>query len=318
MLTKLKFPTLSYKYGEEEEFIFCVKGKPFPCLVSPKLPPSTETLLDYAMVRELGLKMKNLQCKRFSYANYNMRVLGTVITTVQCIQDGEMCGTTTIKADVVQDLAKNLDVECVAGQKMTVQLRGNSCTPSGALSPRASPKPKSSPKAKPSPPPPTTPQRSPSPPTPKRSPPGFPLSPQHSPPRSAAKANQFSVSPYTLNIRKLTGMFGDADLQPDTKTELETLYDADMAGDYDIDAVTGDMMFYREDGRYYYQGHGRDKCARVNCVSNKKPDIPNNCGFNTSQWYYPDGYKSCGDKCSGAFCRCIRERGRYKDLKYSI
>ena len=129
---KLKFPTLSYKYDEEEEYIFCVKGRPFPVLVSDKLPSTQETLLDYDMVRELGLKMKELQCRRFSYAGYHMRVFGTVTTTVQCVQDGEMCGTTTVRADVIQNLAKNLNVECIASQRLSSQLRGKSCTSSGA------------------------------------------------------------------------------------------------------------------------------------------------------------------------------------------
>ena len=87
MLTKLKYPTMSYNYDDKEELIFCVKGKPFPCLVSDKLPTPMSTLLDYDMVHKLGLKMADLQCKRYSYAGHKMRVLGTVYTSVQCIMD---------------------------------------------------------------------------------------------------------------------------------------------------------------------------------------------------------------------------------------
>ena len=112
-------------------------------------------------------------------------------------------------------------------------------------------------------------------------------------------------------------MFADADLQPDYDTELDALYVHDMKGDHDIDPETGDMIFYRKDGRYYEQGHGRNKCSRVKCCAQKRPDTPYNCGFNSVLWKYPEGYQPCGDQCSGAFCRCIRERGKYKELQYS-
>ena len=112
-------------------------------------------------------------------------------------------------------------------------------------------------------------------------------------------------------------MFADADLHSDPDTELDTLIDLDQAGEYDFDEKTGDFTFYTESGYYYEQGHGRDKCSRVKCCTKTRPDTPFNCGFKGGQWHYPDGFKSCGDKCAGAFCRCIRNRGRYKDLKLS-
>ena len=72
-------PTMSYKYGnDEKEFVFCVKGRPFPCLVSPHLPTPTASLLDYNLVRDLGLKMTDLQCQKFSFSSFKMRILGKV------------------------------------------------------------------------------------------------------------------------------------------------------------------------------------------------------------------------------------------------
>ena len=268
MISKIKFPTLSYHYDDgEEEFIFCVKGKPFPCLVSTNLPTPTSTLVDFGMVRELNLKMSNLQCKRFMFAGHKLRILGTVAMKVQCIMDGSVCGTTHIKADVVQDLSRYLDTECLAGQKMRAQLRGNNtCTQSGALEPSSSPKPTPPPRTQPPSPPsspraPTPPPTQPKPPSPTtpRYPPGFPSTPPRRGPPDAAN----TVSPYTTNVRRLQGMFADADIQPDYDTELDALYVHDMKGDHDIDPETGDIIFYRKDGRYYEQGHGRNKCSRV-------------------------------------------------------
>ena len=83
---------MCYTYGnEEKEYVFCVKGRPFPCLVSPYLPTPTASLLDYDLVRSLGLKMTDLQCQKFSYAGYKMRILGKISTSVQCIHDVFTC-----------------------------------------------------------------------------------------------------------------------------------------------------------------------------------------------------------------------------------
>ena len=56
-------PTLNYQYANnEDEYVFCMKGQPFPCLVSPHLPTPTSSLVDYGLVRDVGLKMSDLQC----------------------------------------------------------------------------------------------------------------------------------------------------------------------------------------------------------------------------------------------------------------
>ena len=86
-----------------------------------------------------------------------------------------MCGTVKMKANVVEDLAKYLDVQCVAGQRLAAQLRSkNNCTPSGAQSPPRAP-------PKPSPSPSTTPPRTTPPPKTLSSSPSSSPSPRHSP-----------------------------------------------------------------------------------------------------------------------------------------
>ena len=121
-------PTLNYKYSNnEEEYIFCVKGRPFPCLVSPHLPTPTSSLVDYGLVRDVGLKMSDLQCAKFSFGGQKMRILGRVSITVQCIHGGVSSGTFHIKGNVVLDLAKKFDTECIAGTKMkSLLMRGTS------------------------------------------------------------------------------------------------------------------------------------------------------------------------------------------------
>ena len=58
----IPMPTLCNNYAnEDQEFVFCTKGRPFGCLVSPHLPTPTATLIDYNLVRDVGMKMSDLQ-----------------------------------------------------------------------------------------------------------------------------------------------------------------------------------------------------------------------------------------------------------------
>ena len=130
------FPTLCNEYAnEEKEYIFCIKGRPFGCLVSPHIPTPTSTLVDYNLVRDIGMKMTDLQYTKFSFCGQKLRILGKISFTVQTIHDGLASGSFHLKANVILDLSKNLDVESVAGVKLSKQLEGNgsNCTYSGAF-----------------------------------------------------------------------------------------------------------------------------------------------------------------------------------------
>ena len=43
-----------------------MQGSTFAVLVSPSLQTPTSSLLDYDLVRSLGLKLTNLQCRKYS------------------------------------------------------------------------------------------------------------------------------------------------------------------------------------------------------------------------------------------------------------
>ena len=308
---------MCYQYGNDErEYVFCVKGRPFPCLVSPYLPTPTATLLDYDLVRSLGLKMTDLQCQKFSYSGFKMRILGKISFTAQCIHDGVSNGTFHIKANVILDLAKNLDSECVAGTKMAAQLRGEKVSP--AATPRS---PSTSPRGAPSPAPSVpaaVPPRTPPPrkypswmKTPPRSPPGFP-SPLYaaSPGIPSIPVLQVSttgreMSPRSANISALAAAFNDADLKADENLQIwaiKDIEDGEMEHDND-----GNLNYFLDNGYFYQVGHGRALCSRIKCESRNQyaeKDYPNNCGFHP-QWRLPDNFTPCDDDCLGGLCPCL-------------
>ena len=110
--------TTTYSYEKEKEFLFSCKGRPFTSLVSQELSAPTSTLIDYELVRDLKIKMTDLQCKKFTFAGFKMRILGQICTAVQCVKDGFVAGSFQFTAHVVLDLAKNFDTFSVAGKKL--------------------------------------------------------------------------------------------------------------------------------------------------------------------------------------------------------
>ena len=101
----------------DREYVFAVKSRPFACLVSPHLPTPTTSLIDFNLVSSLGLKMSDLKCQKLFFGGHKMRILGKVSLTVQTIKDGLSCGTFHIKANVVTDITKNFETDCVVGSK---------------------------------------------------------------------------------------------------------------------------------------------------------------------------------------------------------
>ena len=314
-------PTLCNRYpNQEKEYIFCVKGRPFGCLVSPHLPTPTSSLIDYNLVKDLGLKMSDLQYSKFFFAGNKMRILGKVTMTVQTIHEGIASGNLPFKANVVLNLFKCLDIDAVAGVKLRKRLSGEEseldCTSSGAPSMCSStaPTPASSPSR--SPPPSPTPTLSPTSPASRsspKSPPGFPPSPQHPPPiKKILKRPEINVSLTTIpnpraltaNLHALQDTFCNADIMPSSNMELRALHEADPGGKVQLGSG-GALTFITMGGLTYERGHGRNRCS-AQCQAMSRDELPNNCGYHR-QWLIPFNFKLCSEYCQGAFCGCMNE-----------
>ena len=323
--------TTRYSYGNHDsEYVFTCKGRPFAVLVSDNIPTPTSTLLDFDLVKSLGLKVTDLQCRKFSFAGNKLRILGRVSTAVQCLDEGKVSGNYHIKGFVVSDLNTLLDTHCVASLRMRQQMATketiiipdddeDNCTYSGAFPPAAvsrSPPPAAAVKP---PPPARTPPRAPrSPPRAPRSPPGFPPTPQYRSSASAAPhtaaavpvcrvaADGRQMSPRAANIRALGSAFNNADLKTDTDEVTWALEEVESEGDIEDDGY--DFTLQLRNGLKYNYGHGRNRCSFVKCTD---PDqfavqgFPSNCAFNKA-WWFPDKFKPCGDQCEGAWCFCLR------------
>ena len=108
----------------DREFVVACKGRPFAILTSPTFPTPAATLVDYNLVRDLKLRISDLQCAKFSYGGQKLRILGKVSSSVQCILDGRPAGNLYFKATVVQDLFSTFDTHSIAGKKLSEKLTG--------------------------------------------------------------------------------------------------------------------------------------------------------------------------------------------------
>ena len=108
----------------DREFVVACKGRPFAILTSPTFPTPAATLVDYNLVRDLKLRISDLQCAKFSYGGQKLRILGKVSSSVQCILDGRPAGNIHFKATVIQDLFSTFDTHSIAGQKLSDKLIG--------------------------------------------------------------------------------------------------------------------------------------------------------------------------------------------------
>ena len=84
--------------------MFSCRGRPFTSMISKTVPTPTSTLIDYEVVKDLQIKMTDLQCKRYTFAGFKMQILGQICTAVQCNKDGFVSGTFQLTATVVLDL----------------------------------------------------------------------------------------------------------------------------------------------------------------------------------------------------------------------
>lgn len=113
-----KFITMCYdNYPDMKEFVFSCKGRPFAMLSSQQIPVPTLSLIDFYLVQDLGMKIKDIQCSKFTFAGSKLRILGKVSLTVQCVKDGKLQGNLHIKANVVEDLKKTFDTHSIAKQQ---------------------------------------------------------------------------------------------------------------------------------------------------------------------------------------------------------
>ena len=80
MQPKLNNITMCYNYSNrEKEYVFAYRGRPFAVLDSSNFPTPASSYIDHHLVLELGLKMKDVQCKKISFCGKKAQIVGKSI-----------------------------------------------------------------------------------------------------------------------------------------------------------------------------------------------------------------------------------------------
>ena len=101
-----------------KDFVFQVNKWPFSITCNPLLPTITETFIDLALVKDMKITMKKVDCRNISYGGLSTKLVGSISQTVQVVHNGVPNGTMHLKAKVIRNLTNLYGIDCVAGQKL--------------------------------------------------------------------------------------------------------------------------------------------------------------------------------------------------------
>jgi len=100
------------------DFVFQVNKWPFSITCNPLLPKITESFIDLALVKDMKISMKKVECRNISYGGLQTKLVGSISQTIQVVYDGVASGTMHLKAKVIRNLSNLYGVDCIAGQKL--------------------------------------------------------------------------------------------------------------------------------------------------------------------------------------------------------
>ena len=82
-------------------------------------------MIDLDLVNKMKIPLQKIQVCRMTYLGENLRSVGFIDQTVQCVNNGAVQGTVHLSAKVVRNLYERLNVDCVASIKTYERLVGS-------------------------------------------------------------------------------------------------------------------------------------------------------------------------------------------------
>ena len=106
------------------DFTFVCSKVPFTISCSSELHHGAHNLMDMDLVNQMRIPYKKIKVRRMQYMGENMRSVGHIEQTIQCVVQGVSQGTVHLSATVVRNLYTNFNVDCVASTKTYRRLTG--------------------------------------------------------------------------------------------------------------------------------------------------------------------------------------------------
>ena len=111
------------------DYTFVCSKIPFAVSCSSDLPHQEHNLMDLDLVIKMKIPLKNIKVSRMNLMGRNVRAVGFINQTVQCVHQGKISGTINLQAKVVRNLYEMFDVDCIASSKTYERLVGRKPPP---------------------------------------------------------------------------------------------------------------------------------------------------------------------------------------------
>ena len=106
------------------DYTFVCHKIPFAITCSSELPHGDNNLIDLDLVNKMRIPLRSIKVTRMSILGHDVRAVGRIKQSVQCVHKGRVQGTVHLEAKVVRDLSSLLNVDCMASSKTYERLVG--------------------------------------------------------------------------------------------------------------------------------------------------------------------------------------------------
>ena len=117
----IKTDNVNVEHGAD--FTFVCRKIPFAVSCSD-LHQGNTNLIDLDLVNKMKIPVRNIKVTRMSLLGHDVRSVGRIKQTVQCVVNGRVQGCVHLEGRVVRDLFSTLNVDCLAGTKTYERLMG--------------------------------------------------------------------------------------------------------------------------------------------------------------------------------------------------
>ena len=105
------------------DFTFVCRKIPFAISCSELLQGETN-LIDLDLVNSMKIPLRNIRVTRMSILGHDVRAVGRIKQTVQCVVKGKVQGCVKLEGKVVRNLFETFNVDCFASAKTYERLMG--------------------------------------------------------------------------------------------------------------------------------------------------------------------------------------------------
>ena len=121
----MTFSTDTVQVKSGTDFSFVCGKIPFAITCSSALQHGSYNLIDLDLVNKMKIPLQKIKVCRMTYLGENLRSVGYIDQTIQCVQKGIVQGTIHLSAKVVRNLFDNFNVDCIASYKTYEKLTGS-------------------------------------------------------------------------------------------------------------------------------------------------------------------------------------------------